>query len=65
MDFFIDIHAHSSAMNCFMYLNSVIDDSKKDQQLVYPKLLDAKTKVFSFMDTKTCRNPYKLGTGRR
>lgn len=51
-------------MNCFMYVN-FLDEKQKEQQLVFPRLLDNRTKFFSFMDTRCCKNPYKLGTGRR
>lgn len=64
LDFFIDMHSHSAATNGFMFVNQLGDDKKEDQ-LLYPKLLDMKAKEFSFSDTRYCRDPSKLGTGRR
>lgn len=64
LDFFIDMHSHSAATNGFMFVNQVGDD-KKDDQLLYPKLLDIKAKEFSFSDTRYCKDASKLGTGRR
>jgi hypothetical protein len=61
LDFFIDMHSHSSATNGFMYVNHMMDD----HQLVYPRLLDAVAKEFSFSDTRVCRDMNKIGTGRR
>ncbi|KAL0486883.1 cytosolic carboxypeptidase [Acrasis kona] len=65
LDFFIDMHAHSSASNAFMYVNHNDDIAQKDDQLAYPKLLDCKEKGFSYNDTRVCRDGSKIGTGRR
>jgi len=62
VDFFIDIHAHSNASSGFMYVNHMVD---KDSQLLFPRLLDYKAKEFSFSDSRCCKDPSKLGTGRR
>lgn len=65
LDFFIDIHSHSSATNGFMYVNYMDDSAQKEEQLAYPRLLDLKAKEFSFSDTRVCRDVSKIGTGRR
>ncbi len=63
LDFFIDMHSHSSATNGFMYVNHM--DDTRQEQLIYPKLLDVLAKEFSFSDTRVCRDMSKIGTGRR
>lgn len=62
VDFFIDIHSHSNATSGFMYMNHMND---RDSELLFPKLLDYKAKEFSFSDSRCCKDPTKLGTGRR
>lgn len=61
VDFFIDIHSHSNATSGFMYMNHMNNDT----QFLFPKLLDYKAKEFSFADSRCCKDPSKLGTGRR
>ena len=65
LDFFIDMHSHSAASNGFMFVNQMDDPQKKEDQLLYPRLLDMKAKEFSFSDTRYCKDASKLGTGRR
>lgn len=64
-DMFIDIHSHSTAHSSFMFVNHAENYVQREKALLYPRLLDSRAKEFSFNDTKCCRNPSKLGTGRR
>ena len=65
MDFYIDIHAHSTLMNGFMYGNIYEDSSRFEKQSVFPKLLCGNAEDFSMTNTSFNRDVVKAGTGRR
>ncbi|XP_064625575.1 cytosolic carboxypeptidase 6-like [Lineus longissimus] len=65
IDFYIDIHAHSTLMNGFMYGNIYDDIERCDRQAVFPKLLDQNAEDFSVSNTSFNRDAVKAGTGRR
>jgi len=65
LDFFIDLHAHSTATNAFTYCNLFDDNPKKNAlTTVFPRLLDMYCSDFLFDKSKFCRNPKKAGSGR-
>lgn len=65
VDFFIDLHAHSTLMNGFMYGNTYDDMDRYERQSVFPKLLCANAEDFSLANTNFNRDAVKAGTGRR
>lgn len=65
VDFFIDLHAHSTLMNGFMYGNTYDDIDRYERQSVFPKLLCANAEDFSLANTNFNRDAVKAGTGRR
>ncbi|KAJ3225288.1 Cytosolic carboxypeptidase 6 [Clydaea vesicula] len=65
VEFFIDIHAHSTMMNGFMYGNTHEDEENREAQKVFPLLLDEKVFDFSFKNTNFNNDSVKAGTGRR
>uniref|UniRef100_A0A4W3KHA5 AGBL carboxypeptidase 4 n=1 Tax=Callorhinchus milii TaxID=7868 RepID=A0A4W3KHA5_CALMI len=65
VDFYIDIHAHSTMMNGFMYGNIFEDEERYQRQAVFPKLLCQNAEDFSFSNTCFNRDAVKAGTGRR
>ena len=74
LDFFMDIHAHSTCTNAFMFVNNsderrgagggVHEDTIKGA-MVYPRILAGLERTFSVAASRFCREPSKLGTGRR
>ena len=65
LDFFIDIHAHSTLNNCFMYGNVYDSEERFERQMVFPRLLYANADDFSMSNTSFNRDAMKAGTGRR
>ncbi|XP_043555159.1 cytosolic carboxypeptidase 6 [Chiloscyllium plagiosum] len=65
MEFYIDIHAHSTMMNGFMYGNIFEDEERFQRQAVFPRLLCQNAEDFSFSSTCFNRDAVKAGTGRR
>ncbi|XP_059174977.1 cytosolic carboxypeptidase 6-like [Physella acuta] len=65
MDFYIDLHAHSTLMNGFMYGNIYDDTERYEKQSVFPKLLCSNAEDFSLTNTNFNRDAVKAGTGRR
>lgn len=65
LDFYIDLHAHSTLMNGFMYGNVYDDDQRLEQHSIFPKLLCANADDFSYGSTSFNRDSIKAGTGRR
>ncbi|XP_052255963.1 cytosolic carboxypeptidase 6-like isoform X3 [Dreissena polymorpha] len=65
VDFFIDLHAHSTLMNGFMYGNTYDDMERYERQSVFPKLLCGNAEDFSLANTNFNRDAVKAGTGRR
>ena len=65
LDFFIDIHAHSTLTNGFMYGNIYENEERFERQMVYPRLLYANAEDFSMSNTSFNRDAMKAGTGRR
>lgn len=65
VDFFIDLHAHSTLMNGFMYGNTFDDIERYERQALFPKLLCNNADDFSLANTNFNRDAVKAGTGRR
>lgn len=65
LDFFIDMHAHSTCTNAFMFVNSNNDERKDQAAMLFPRLVAIADRSFSAQASRFCREPSKLGTGRR
>lgn len=65
LDFVIDMHAHSTSMNAFCFVNLEEDFNKMQRELHFLRLLDANSRMFSLSNTRICCDPSKYGTGRR
>ena len=65
LDFFIDIHAHSTMMNGFMYGNAYDDANRVEKHGIFPRLLSRNAEDFSINNTTYNRDAVKAGTGRR
>ena len=65
LDFYVDIHAHSTLMNGFMYGNIYEDSSRHERQAVFPRLFCQNAEDFSLSNTSFNRDVVKAGTGRR
>lgn len=65
LDFYIDIHAHTTLTNGFMYGNIYDDEERFERQAVFPKLLSNNAEDFSWTKTSFNRDAVKAGTGRR
>ncbi|KAJ7986604.1 hypothetical protein DPEC_G00341600, partial [Dallia pectoralis] len=65
LEFYIDVHAHSTMMNGFMYGNVFEEEERVQRQAVFPRLLCANAADFSFSNTSFNRDMVKAGTGRR
>lgn len=49
MEFYIDVHAHSTMLNGFMYGNVFEDEERVQRQAVFPRLLCQNAPDFSFV----------------
>ncbi|XP_050388353.1 cytosolic carboxypeptidase 6 [Patella vulgata] len=65
LEFYIDIHAHSTLMNGFMYGNIYEDLDRLERHSIFPKLLCGNAEDFSMTNTNFNRDAMKAGTGRR
>ncbi|XP_039623188.1 cytosolic carboxypeptidase 6 isoform X1 [Polypterus senegalus] len=65
LDFYIDVHAHSTMMNGFMYGNIFEEEERVQRQAVFPRLLCHNAPDFSLSNTSFNRDVVKAGTGRR
>ena len=65
VDFFIDLHAHSTLMNGFMYGNTFDDIERYERNALFPKLLCNNADDFSLANTNFNKDAVKAGTGRR
>lgn len=65
VEFYIDMHAHSTLSNCFMYGNIYDDELRFQRQSVFPRLMCAICDDFSYANTAFNRDTVKAGTGRR
>ncbi|XP_019904656.2 cytosolic carboxypeptidase 6 isoform X2 [Esox lucius] len=65
LEFYIDVHAHSTMMNGFMYGNVFEEEERVQRQAVFPRLLCNNAADFSFSNTSFNRDMVKAGTGRR
>ncbi|XP_068095151.1 cytosolic carboxypeptidase 6 isoform X3 [Hyperolius riggenbachi] len=65
LEFYIDIHAHSTMMNGFMYGNIFEQEDLFQRQAIFPKLLCRNAEDFSISSTSFNRDTVKAGTGRR
>jgi len=61
----VDIHAHSTLMNGFMYGNIYEDSDRYERQAVFPKLFWQNAEDFSLANTSFNKDVVKAGTGRR
>lgn len=53
LEFYIDIHAHSTMMNGFMYGNIFEQEDLFQRQAIFPKLLCRNAEDFSFVSTNS------------
>ncbi|XP_041704911.1 cytosolic carboxypeptidase 6-like [Coregonus clupeaformis] len=65
LEFYIDVHAHSTMMNGFMYGNVFEEEERVQRQAVFPRLLCQNAPDFSFSNTSFNHDVVKAGTGRR
>ncbi|KAL3313119.1 Cytosolic carboxypeptidase 6 [Cichlidogyrus casuarinus] len=65
LDFYVDIHAHSTLMNGFIYGNVYEDEERHIRQAVFPQLFSQNAEDFSLQQTNFNRDVIKAGTGRR
>ncbi|XP_035997132.1 cytosolic carboxypeptidase 6 isoform X1 [Fundulus heteroclitus] len=65
LEFYIDVHSHSTMLNGFMYGNVFEDEERAQRQAVFPRLLCQNAPDFSFSNTSFNRDKVKAGTGRR
>lgn len=65
LDMFVDIHAHSSLLGCFIYGNMYDDVYRLERHLLFPKLFSQVSEDFSAANTIYNRDPLKAGTARR
>ncbi|XP_065904328.1 cytosolic carboxypeptidase 6-like [Dysidea avara] len=65
LDFYIDIHAHTTLTNGFMYGNIYAEEDRFERHSVFPKLLCNNAEDFSWSKTSFNRDAVKAGTGRR
>ncbi|MBN3279991.1 CBPC6 carboxypeptidase, partial [Polyodon spathula] len=65
LEFYIDVHAHSTMMNGFMYGNVFEVEERVHRQAVFPRLVCHNAPDFSFSSTSFNRDVVKAGTGRR
>ncbi|KAM9529890.1 cytosolic carboxypeptidase 6-like isoform 3-T3 [Salvelinus alpinus] len=65
LEFYIDVHAHSTMMNGFMYGNVFEEEERVQRQAVFPRLLCQNAPDFSLSNTSFNSDVVKAGTGRR
>lgn len=53
LDFYVDIHAHSTLTNGFMYGNIYDDEERFERQADFPKLLAKHAEDFSWVSINT------------
>lgn len=51
LEFYIDVHAHSTMMNGFMYGNVFEEEERVQRQAVFPRLLCQNAPDFSFVSS--------------
>ncbi|EPQ07716.1 Cytosolic carboxypeptidase 6 [Myotis brandtii] len=57
LEFYIDIHAHSTMMNGFMYGNVFEDEERFQRQAIFPKLLCQNAEDFSYVSQDSLSPP--------
>lgn len=65
VDFFVDVHAHSSLLGCFICGNMYDDVYRMERHALFPKILAQNAEDFSTENTVYNRDPLKAGTARR
>mmetsp|Transcript_42855 Transcript_42855/g.67181 ORF Transcript_42855/g.67181 Transcript_42855/m.67181 type:complete len:175 (+) Transcript_42855:161-685(+) len=66
LDFVLDLHAHSTSMNAFCFVNLLENDwGLMQKELSLLRMLDNNCKMFSLASSRVCCDPSKHGTGRR
>jgi len=65
LNLFVDVHAHSTCMNGFIFANVPEDPRHFEAVAAFPKALANHSPTFAFSGTKYCADPSKAGTGRR
>mmetsp|Transcript_9599 Transcript_9599/g.28410 ORF Transcript_9599/g.28410 Transcript_9599/m.28410 type:complete len:374 (+) Transcript_9599:1011-2132(+) len=61
----VDMHAHSTALNGFLFCNSHDDPDAFEREAAFPRALSAAARDLPFSGSKFCADPAKAGTGRR
>ncbi|EDV22329.1 uncharacterized protein TRIADDRAFT_28493 [Trichoplax adhaerens] len=65
VEFYVDIHGHTSLVNAFIYGNIFDDSTRFEKQSIFPKLLSNNADDFSMAKTCFNKDAVKAGTGRR
>uniref|UniRef100_A0A3Q4I8B8 AGBL carboxypeptidase 4 n=1 Tax=Neolamprologus brichardi TaxID=32507 RepID=A0A3Q4I8B8_NEOBR len=60
LEFYIDVHAHSTMLNGFMYGNVFEDEERVQRQAVFPRLLCQNAPDFSFVSDTDRQGPFGL-----
>lgn len=62
MEFYIDVHAHSTMLNGFMYGNVFEEEERVQRQAVFPRLLCQNAPDFSFVSLSNTHRDVHGGT---
>jgi hypothetical protein len=65
LHFYIDLHAHSTNKNAFIYGNHHNDEPRMEAQWIFPRLMAMHSEDFSIDNTDFNSDKMKAGTGRR
>ena len=65
LDFFLDMHAHAGSTHAFTYVSLPQDPALAERALQFPHIYGSFAKEFSAGLSRICRDPNKVGTGRR
>ena len=65
LEMILDMHAHSTCMNCFIFANMPDDPRQMDDVASFPRSLGTHAAAFALTGCKFDTDPSKVGTGRR
>ena len=65
LEVFVDIHAHSTTMNGFVFANVPADPRQLEAVTAFPRVLGNHARDLAFSGCKLDNDPSKAGTGRR